>query len=269
VAGAVDLNDDGLADVLLTAPDAGIEGEAYVYFGPIAGDLTSRDHDAKWTAQYRNALSGGLAAGDVDGDGRADVAAGAPVWKAVGDGAVFLTCDPLAGGILDREADVRIVGEDDAGFGDTLALGDLDDDGYADLVVGADRADAVYVFYGPLPAGEHDAGDADGILETEVYALAVPGDLTGDGRPDLAVGDPSDPGTEAGGIVRIYSRLLRGTIPYDAAAATIGGDGTVEDEAGYALAAAGDADGDGLPDLLSGGPARDDWDGAAWLIPGW
>ena len=112
----------------------------------------------------------------------------------------------------------------------------------------------------------------------EAYAeagasIAAPGDLNGDGFDDLAVGAPGLD-NERGGVL-----IWFGSADGPVAGGTFTGL-DLGDRAGHSLAAPGDADGDGSPDLLVGGPGwgeiDDDNDeastllaqGAAWLVTG-
>ena len=191
--------------------------------------------------------------GDVDGDGLEDIAVGATH----GDG-----LQPDAGYVLIRAAKdaktiVKIRGERTGDlFGWAIAgLGDVDGDGAGDLVIGApghewtagtDRG-ASYVFSGATGAQiKKLGGSADG--DQFGWAVAGPGDIDGDGIPDYATGVPGSdiPQTDTG-RVWVHSgannTLLR---QYSGQAAG--------DRFGSSLAAVGDVNGDGVPDLLAGAP---------------
>ena len=132
-----------------------------------------------------------VAAGDLDGDGVGDLTFGAP-----GVGVeLVLSAD---GGAF--AVDAQILAEDTGDlFGRTLAIGDLDQDGADDLVIGAPNFGAgsgkVYVFLGPLSpltppsatAASATLVAAGGALDSGGSALAI-ADVTGDGCPDLAIG---------------------------------------------------------------------------------
>lgn len=183
--------------------------------------------------------------------------------------AVYLYEAAQAGVIEAGDADGRLVVDDGAGALDApIVASDLDGDGYPDLAVVADptgdRPRTVFVVLGPPSA----ASLADGIRawDGEIPAdepaptLLAPGDVDGDGNPDLAVGasteETPDPG---GGVVRI----LYGPFPTESVAAVYGaadtfvrGDGGVavhQQRLGAALAT-GDVEGDGAPELLLGSP---------------
>ena len=139
---------------------------------------------------------------------------------------------------------------------------DIDSDGYADLLVGAPLDDAgsagpdrgrVYLY-----AGSHDPGGAaDAVYsgpETDGRfgaSVAVIGDYDGDGHCDFAVGAPCEAG---GGTRRGRVHIFLGGHSFPASAAVVL-EGTEDDgEFGWAVARAGDVNGDGRDELLVGAP---------------
>jgi hypothetical protein len=190
---------------------------------------------------------------DVDGDGRLDLLVGAPF--------AALAAGPLDGGFQGRAsvhsgADGALLLEAHGQqaselYGWSVASpGDVDHDGIADLAVGAPNWDGwrgrVQVLSGAsgallLQAAGDSAGDRFG------WSLAAAGDLDGDGVPDLAVGafDDSQP-LPGSGSVRVLSLASGATL------LELGGL-QAHDHLGASLAAPGDADLDGVPDLAAGG----------------
>jgi hypothetical protein len=103
---------------------------------------------------------------------------------------------PVTAGAALADEGVQLRGAVDGGrFGAAVApAGDLDGDGGEDFIVGAPGADTAYVFYGPH-AGVRSASSADRTLVSDAggeggAAVLGPGDLDGDGYPDLLVGAP-------------------------------------------------------------------------------
>lgn len=233
---------------------------------PVTHDRS--DADATYTGDPTTQVGEVFAGvGDVNGDGGVDVLIGGPGY-ATSTGAVFLLVDPL----LDRTvefADGVLVGEvedDNAGTA-IAAAGDLDGDGFDDVLVGAysvDRAGArsgaVYVMHGAMGiAGAADLASADAIVygvakdELVGYSLAGRGHANGDGTPDLLIGAPGN-GLYVGAVY-VVSGAVSGEIDATEADATLLGE-TDYDEAGYTTAWLGDVDGDGKDDLATAAPWR-------------
>lgn len=154
--------------------------------------------------------------------------------------------DPCATFYGEAEGDVL-----DQGF----VGGDLNGDGQADLLLSAsqwgDYEGAVYLLWGPIPCASITVAQADVSLHGEVssafgWDLSY-ADLDADGRVDLVVGDSG--GAADAGAVRVFSAdtLDSGARHPVESASWIGGGGGF----GGQLDVEGDADGDGLPDLVS------------------
>jgi Ca2+-binding RTX toxin-like protein len=168
------------------------------------------------------------------------------------------------------------------GFGTTVAsIGDLDGDGITDLAVGMPRKDfATFALGGDPPTGavyvllmnsngtvKSTRNISDGLNGGPLLsdygafgsALAGPGDLDGDGIPDLAVGDPGDDtGGDAysnRGAVYLLFMNSNGTVKSSSKIASGTGGGPVLPDSslfGGAIAFPGDIDGDGVQDMAVG-----------------
>lgn len=214
LAAAGDVDGDGYGDLWIGA-DVGVDDGASLFHGPISG--TRRSSAAVATIEGSGAGEFVAVLGDTDGDGRSDLLLGDPQDGAHGyaTGGAWVVPGPLNGSVEARAVAVaQLVGEaqdDQAGWA-VAGPGDVDGDGFADVLVGAPGNDALgtdagaaYLLYGPV-AGEVALGSADVVLrgtfagDEAGYALAGGGDLDGDGLPDLAVGAPSADvsGTTAG-----------------------------------------------------------------------
>lgn len=173
-----------------------------------------------------------------------------------------------AGTVYLTEATATLTGEtagDQAGQSVKIA-GDINNDGFADLIIGAPYTDpsgsargAAYVVYGPITGAESlIQADAriDGIEDNALAGLSVTGlgDVNGDEYDDIAIGVPySDQGGRAAGMTYLFFGPLTGILTVDAANASFRGQAPNQ-ASGYAIANAGDTDGDGVSDLLIGAP---------------
>jgi hypothetical protein len=220
------------------------------------------------------------ASGDFNGDGFDDLAIGAPGASFSGyesAGAVEVLYGSAAGlsGVDDQywtlsSAGVNGAPADDDNFGDALAAGDFNDDGFDDLAIGApgNGGGSVNILYGS-PTGLRASGDqqwtqdssgVNGVAhdgERFGSTLAV-GDFDGDGFTDLAISTPFDDvsGAEGAGSVNVLFGSAGGLTAagdqlWSQASSGINGVPASGDQFGKALAA-GDFNGDGRDDLAIG-----------------
>ncbi len=271
VATAGDVNGDGYADVIAGASgyDNGQtdEGRAFVYHGSAAG-LSSA---AAWTAESNQAGARfGLSvatAGDVNGDGYADATVGADGYDngQTDEGRAFVYHGSAAG----LSAAAAWTGEGDqagAQFGISVATaGDVDGDGYADVIVGACGYDSgqtnegrAFAYHGS-PAGL--ASSATWIVESNQanalfgFCVAPAGDVNGDGYSDAIVGaDFYDNGQTDEGRAFVYHGSAAGL---SAAAGWTAESNQASAHFGFSLATAGDVNRDGYSDVVVGAYSYD------------
>ena len=278
VAALGDQDADGTDELLVGAPlnddAASSAGAVYLLTGDdLDGDTAASDASAQISGDSRGDQLGFsvASAGDVDGDGIDDAIVGAPYSDAGttngGAAGVFFS-DSLSGSLSLSDADALYTGEssnDYAGWS-VSAAGDLDGDGYGDLLIGAPYSDegdtnagSAYLVLGATSLSGGDLSGADGQVYGETAndylgaAVAALGDIDGDGYDDAGVGAyGEDSGGSGAGLVA----LLRGSSApgsLDAASDldTLTG-AAAGDAAGISLAPLGDIDGDGNNDFAVG-----------------
>jgi hypothetical protein len=137
--------------VIVGAPfhDGGAEdaGAVYVARGPATVDMNSPVAELVGEGEGDRLGTSVAVAGDVDGDGFQDLLAGAPGRDEGGEdaGAAYLVFGPILGEIAAADADVRVVGGAPFDFlGHAAAgVGDVDADGFPDVLVGAPFRDGL------------------------------------------------------------------------------------------------------------------------------
>ncbi len=210
-------------------------------------------------------------ADDFNGDGYRDLATAAPSATVAGKtyaGAVVVNYGSASGVsasrrtvVTENTANVPGTAEKDDQFGSALASGDLNRDGYADLVIGAEREDAgsdvdggaVVIVWGGkngLSGGTSVPDPAPSAHDFYGKSLAV-ADFTGDGRADLAVGSAGKGiWVHRGGFTKTSGAASR----YQLVTALQSGGRLY----GAQSLAAGDIDGDGTADLAVSGSYHPD-----------
>ena len=263
-----DVNGDGFADIVVGASGNDAAGDAagrvYLYFGA-PGTTLDPGIDATLTGQAAGDVFGSEVAilGDVNGDGFADLGVGADGNDAGGAGAgrayVYFggagaTLEATPDGILTGAATMDSFGVAISG------AGDVNGDGYDDVIVGAHQTASAsgraYIFFGGPGAAFDTAPDATLMGQTNGdafgYAAAGAGDTNGDGYDDVIVGAYGY-GSSAG---RAYV-FLGGPGAFDGSADSMLTGATANDVFGLSAAGAGDLNGDGFADVIVGAEGND------------
>ncbi len=259
VASAGDVNGDGLDDFIAGSPTVGgsDEGRVSVYHGTVAG-LFFPDWVSNGTTPGGSLGEAVASAGDVDGDGYADIVVGEPgadkihVYMGSASG---LSASP-DWTFQDDEAGSRLGASVDG-------AGDINGDGYADIVAGAPLYDGDYVEQGRVRVF---MGSAQGMTNSgfRIYnfqsggyfgaSVAGIGDGDGDGFDDVAIGTPGYTLTEVdqGSAFVFFGASNTMTGPWASTGGAAAGDAN-----GSSIAAAGDVNGDGFADFVVGAPLAD------------
>ena len=321
VAGAGDVNGDGLDDVVVTDPRAhavvrqgprrvssSVDGIAYVVFGRrSAGTVELRRLGASGFAIEGVEDGSAAGAGDVNGDGFADVVVAAGDRS---DGGAYV----VFGAPRRRSFDAARLGRrgfavrgapGDQQAGPVASAGDVNGDGLDDLVVGAPVSlgappppgarepfggGAAYVVFGQRANATVQLGDRGFRIAPPPReigfvgaAVAGAGDVNGDGLDDVIVGAPALPldlrGSRPGpgSAFVVFGAPTPDTVTLGEALGPRGFEirgGPAALGTGGAVAGIGDHNGDGLDDLLVGAPGESDVEGsgappgAAFLLYG-
>jgi len=292
VSGAGDVNGDGLDDVLVGAVKGNNgsnldTGKVYLVLGSSGAwydDISLSQVDDTFVGEVEDDKLGwdAVGAGDVNGDGLDDLWMSAPYNdEAASDaGQVYLMLGDAAlyGGFVDvGNADASYQGEaSNDRVGRIAGGGDLDGDGFDDLLVGSatndeanSNAGQVYVIFGRETGWYPDQtlADADAsfhgveVNDEAGYSVAVAGDVNGDGFDDILIGAKYADvlATSAGAAYLVLgsdSGWAQDLSVLDADASFAGM--VADDRAGHRVAGAGDVDGDGFDDMLVSAPTSDE-----------
>jgi hypothetical protein len=269
VAGAGDVNGDGFADVIIGSPGytngQSHEGRVWVYHGSATG-LT-----LVWGAesdQASNSFGWSVGtAGDANGDGFADVVVGNKDWTngQFTEGRAYVY-QGSAAGLATTPIWTAESNQASAQYGNSVATaGDVNGDGYSDIIVGAPQYDngqtdegRAFTYHGSgagLAATAAWTGEADQVVAQFGWSVATAGDVNGDGFSDVIVGAPAyDNGQMEEGRLFVYHGSATGLATTAAWTAESDQAGA---QFGYSVGTAGDVNGDGISDVIVGAPTYD------------
>ena len=265
VSTAGDVNGDGYSDVIVGANRSSSTGRAYIYYG---GASMNNIADVTMTGEAANNYFGNSVstAGDVNGDGYSDVIVGAYGYSS-STGRAYIY---YGGASMDNIADVTTTGEAvNNVFGYSVSTaGDVNGDGYSDVIVGANEYSShtgrAYIYFGG--ASMNNAADVTmtGEAANDDFGISVStaGDVNGDGYTDVIVG--------AYGYSSFTGRayIYYGGASMNNVADVLMTGEAVNDYFCYSVSTAGDVNGDGYSDVITGAYAYSSYSGRAYIYFG-
>jgi len=312
VGSAGDVNKDGYSDIIVGVSE---KNAVYVIYGGQKSSLGDLDFSSlildPQTTGFKVTGSAGVnfgkivgTAGDFNNDGYDDIMIATPSVN-TNTGAVYVIyggekssmshLDLSATPLSPLTTGFTITGEGvQHYFGYSISSGDINKDGYSDIVVGAYGKDsnkgAVYVIYGQEKSSMSDLDLSSVVLDPPTtgyiitgeaaghyfgYSVSVIGDFDKDGYLDLVIGAPQR-GSGIGMAYTIYGKdkasssnliLTSSTL---SSANSIGwtGQGRTDDNFGEIVSSVGDINGDGYDDLAIISTRRDSFTGTATVMYG-
>ena len=268
VSSAGDINGDGYGDIIAGAPQFSNgqtnEGKAFAWFGSSTGlGPNGTPANADWSVESNldtNYFGGCVAtAGDVNGDGYSDVIVSSNSYYEDGYnriGKVSLYTGSQSG-LSTTLAWSTESNQQGAFYGHSVATaGDVNGDGYSDVIVGAFSYDngqtdegRVYIYHGSftgLSATANTVSESNSASALFGYSVATAGDVNGDGFSDVLVGGP---GWAGAGRVYIFHGSLSGIATLWNYSLNADGSG---EYFGCSVSTAGDVNGDGYSDVIVG-----------------
>jgi hypothetical protein len=266
VSSAGDVNGDGYSDVIVGAyQNSSFKGRAYIYFG---GSVMDDVADLKMTGNTSGDVFGYSVstAGDVNGDGYSDVIVGAYGYSSQ-TGRAYLF---YGGMTMDTLSDLTMTAETAGSqFGYSVSSsGDVNGDGYSDVIVGAlgyaSNTGRAYLFFGGMAMDAVADVTMTGQNSNDFFGNTVTsaGDVNGDGYSDVIAGAYGN--SSATGRAYVY---LGGGSMNNSPDVTMTGESS-NNLFGFSVSSAGDVNGDGYSDLISGTPGYNSDRGRAYIYLG-
>jgi len=266
LANAGDVNNDEYDDILIGAPtqiQGADTGHAYIYYGGSSMDnnadvIFSGSVDPVLGASPYGASLAGV--GDMNNDGFDDIVISA------GGSVVEIY---LGSSEMNNQSDVEFSGLEGSGTWPVVsAAGDVNNDGYADVLIGSKIVGQAYIYYGGETIDDISDVTIQGFADGDYFGRSVSGagDVNGDGFDDVVVG--CDYGFT--GQVRVYF----GASEMDSLQDVVMYGPVLGDRFGYTVSGGGDLDNDGYDDIIVGGIGNyttiggEDDQGNVWLFYG-
>jgi hypothetical protein len=191
-------------------------GAVYLFTSPLEAEMSSSDADAVIRHNREGERFGTqIELVDLNGDGIADVISGGRGSSALEDeerGTVAWFTGPLMGAYLIDDAEGRVVGSPEALVGHAFSAGDMNGDGYPDMVVSnyEEGATGAYIFAGPVD-GDLRMSEATAFIGEETTTnqagshVDMSQDMDGDGKADLLMGAWKSPAGENYGRAYLFT----------------------------------------------------------------
>ncbi len=302
VAGVGDVNADGYDDFVIGAPwndeSFKMAGQTYLIFGKATGwakDVPLSNSNASFLGESMIDYSGHsiAGAGDMNGDGYDDILI-CSVNNGEGAGQTYLIFGRKDGWIMDMNlsnSDASFIGENekDRSGCSISGVGDVNGDGYDDILIGAhwnneggNKAGQTYVIFGK-PSGwciDTSLSEADASFIGEHYedesgwSVAGAGDVNCDGYDDILIGAPNSDEwrNNAGQTYLIFGSINNWDVDTNLSKSNASFLGeNEEDNSGYSITGFGDVNGDGYDDFMIGAIYNDEGDsqaGQTYLVLG-
>ncbi|MFZ1459926.1 MAG: FG-GAP-like repeat-containing protein, partial [Ignavibacteria bacterium] len=266
VSNAGDVNDDGYSDVIVGAYGSNSNtGRAYIFYGSASMNGVA---DVTMTGEATNNLFAYSVsdAGDVNGDGFADVFVGA--WGfSTSNGRAYLY---YGGANMNNAVDIFMTGETAGNyFGYSVSGGgDVNGDGYSDMIAGAfgynSSTGRAYVYTNTLRGEDIADLEMKGEAQYDYFGVSVSsaGDVNRDGYNDVIIGALGY-NNRTGRAYIFYGEIIMDNIPD----VILTGE-SINSEFGASVSSAGDVNGDGFDDVIVGADAYSSFTGRAYVFYG-
>ena len=241
VSSAGDANGDGYSDVVVGDK----AGNAYLYLSP--GGTLSATAATTFTGGVKFGTSVACA-GDVNGDGYSDIIIGGDDGTAY----VFNGSSTWPATIANTAASTSLSGSGNYGLS-VASAGDINGDGYSDVVVGAPNATLAYTYLGsPSGSANTNTLSIPGQNAFDRFGISIngAGDVNGDGYSDVIVG--ANGYNNIAGAAYVFYGSPTGLQTTGYTLLTITHDPLQEENFGWSVAGAGDVNGDGYDDIVIG-----------------